>query len=125
MVGRPSPRASANFRPSANGKPRDTKTARLGRFPKGHAHPQGTVNTRYTKAHKISRINVELEHAERMLPDQKPRRYTITEATVDVAPTSAPNGKTLSLSLIFMPTAPAVAWKKLPCGSASMIVPPA
>ena len=28
---------------------RDTKTARLGRFPKGRAHPQGAVNSRYTK----------------------------------------------------------------------------
>ena len=44
---------------------------------------------------------------------------------MEVAPTSVPYGKSLSRSFTPMPTAPAVAWKKLPCGSASKIVPPA
>ena len=45
--------------------------------------------------------------------------------TVVVAPTRVPSGKSLRRSLTDIPTAPAVAWKKLPCGSASKIVPPA
>ena len=47
------------------------------------------------------------------------------EAIIVVAPTISPYGKSRSRSRTPMPTAPAVAWKKLPCGSASKIVPPA
>ena len=53
------------------------------------------------------------------------RRYMATDTAVVVAPTSVPYGNSFKRSLTLMPTAPAVAWKKLPCGSASNIVPPA
>ena len=49
----------------------------------------------------------------------------MTEVMVVIAPTNVPYGKSFRRSFTFIPTAPAVAWKKLPCGNASKIVPPA
>ena len=51
---RPSPCVVSSLRPSVCGgrrtrKPLGTRFARLGRFPKGRAHPQGAVNSRHTK----------------------------------------------------------------------------
>ena len=68
-------------------------------------HLSQKSSTYYTPSHPQKQYGTEI---------QKPSKYTITDTIVVVAPTNVPYGKSLSRSFTLMPTAPAVAWKKLP-----------